>query len=1036
MKYRLLCLFVTALLLSSAVASHAQFGKNKVQYQEFDWKYIESKHFDVYFHGDAKYLAEFTALNAEEALPKIERILGFKLSKRISIVVYNSQNEFQQTNIISSFLPEGVGGVTELMKNRVVLPFFGSYGQLRHVTHHELIHAVMNDMYYGGSIQTAVYSGNLANLPLWISEGLAEWSSLGQLDFETDIFMRDLFMGSNPPGLMDLDGYYAYRGGQAFYWYVDRVYGEEKITELLNRIKITRSVDLAFRGCFQMSLEEFSEKWVADMKKFYFPDIAKFQAPEDYAIRVTNHEKLRNFYNTSPAISPDGSRMVYIADKEGLFRIFLLDLEKTGKEPPTPKLLISSFRSQDFEDLNMLTPGLSWSPDGKKIAISAKAGENDAIFIVDPNTSDYDKIDIGMKSISSVAWSYDGDKIAFIGIKDQQSDVYVYSIPNKRVDQLTNDVFTDHSPVWAHDNKTIFFISDRDSITQQGMAKDKFSIWKHDVSLSDIFSLDVGSGKITRVTHSGAYNKTSLAISDDDKKLLFVSDRNGIGNIYELNLVTGAERPKTNSISGITQISLSPDSRVLLFSSLRNSGYDIFKIRNPFDKNLPGDTVPITPLREKLNEKIARLQSFSKSIPVKNDPAAQPEKLAGYGDFSVEFSRQQVVKTNPDAIKNDVAGAQSFAKNSVDTNFVVNPYKVKFTPDIILGNPSYNTFYGVQGVAQALFSDVMGNHQLYIQANLLYDLKNSSFMVSYYYLPGQIDYSFSGYHTAAYVWLKDGDLYRFRKYGADVSAYYPFDFFNRIEWGVGLQAYSRENLDNTNVSSITRFLVVPQAKYVHDDVLWGDFAPVRGSRYNVEVTGAPKLSTDGVGFMNITGDYRTYFNLSDYINFAFRGSAGASMGPNPQKFCAGGTENWINASFENGYLPFENPEDFAFTQFLMPLRGYAVNALTGDKFFMINGELRLPMRIFIASPLPMFVQNIHTAAFFDMAGVWSGDFSNFKATTRDLDGYLVPKNLLIGSGIGLRAYLLGIPAKLDIAWAYLVHNWSQPKYMFSLGYDF
>ncbi len=36
-------------------------------------------------------------------------------------------------------------------KNRVILPFEGSYALFRHVIHHELVHAVLNDMFYGGN---------------------------------------------------------------------------------------------------------------------------------------------------------------------------------------------------------------------------------------------------------------------------------------------------------------------------------------------------------------------------------------------------------------------------------------------------------------------------------------------------------------------------------------------------------------------------------------------------------------------------------------------------------------------------------------------------------------------------------------------------------------------------------------------------------------------------------------------------------------------------------------------------------------------
>ncbi len=45
-----------------------QFGKNKVQYKDFDWYYIQTDHFDIYFSQTGESLAEFTSKAAEEAL--------------------------------------------------------------------------------------------------------------------------------------------------------------------------------------------------------------------------------------------------------------------------------------------------------------------------------------------------------------------------------------------------------------------------------------------------------------------------------------------------------------------------------------------------------------------------------------------------------------------------------------------------------------------------------------------------------------------------------------------------------------------------------------------------------------------------------------------------------------------------------------------------------------------------------------------------------------------------------------------------------
>ena len=49
----LLGMFITILVATgSAQAQNSVFGKNKVQYKNFEWQYIQTSHFDVYFSQD------------------------------------------------------------------------------------------------------------------------------------------------------------------------------------------------------------------------------------------------------------------------------------------------------------------------------------------------------------------------------------------------------------------------------------------------------------------------------------------------------------------------------------------------------------------------------------------------------------------------------------------------------------------------------------------------------------------------------------------------------------------------------------------------------------------------------------------------------------------------------------------------------------------------------------------------------------------------------------------------------------------------
>ncbi len=1019
----------------------AQFGKNKVQYEEFHWKYIQSSHFDIYYNEGSKYLAEYAAITAERALADVDKLLNYSPEGRTTLIVYNSHNEFQQTNVVGSYLSEGIGGATELMQNRIILPFQGDYKIFNHVIRHEMVHSVLNFMFYGGTYKTAVSVGMDLEFPLWMNEGLAEYTSRGGMDNETDMYMRDLAMLGDIPSLKYLNGYMAYRGGQTFYWYVAEKYGVDKISDLLTALRSYRTLDKTFEAVFHKNLEDFSEEWQTDIKKRYWPDLKTFAEPKDYSMRLTNQKKDHTYYNSSPAISPDGEKMAYISAPDGIFAIYTkkIDDKKGGKK------LISSMRKSDFEDLNMLTPGISWNPEGTKLAVSAKSGGEDAVFIVEEKTRDYKKLVWGLKSIASVHWSPDGNKLAFIASKGNSSDLYVYDFKSKDLINLTEDVFTDREPVWASDSKNIYFISDRTIYTSHVLIPKNFKMYDYNVYQSDIYKIDIETSAITRITSTPEEFKTSLAIASQANKIIYVSDKNGIGNLYEFDLTNDKTRPLTNSITGITQISLSQDGSKLLFSAQTDGGYDLFMLRHPLEMKQDSAELPLTELIALKNKK----EQLKNVISDEQQKPDTTKPLEGYGNYDVDLSRQQAVKPNPKAKVPQTQVNQGLViappESMIDGEFIENDYKVVFTPDFISGNPGYSTYYGAQGIAQMLFSDKMGDHQIYVQANLITDLKNSTIFVSYNYLPKIIDWQFSAYHIAGYVRGLQPDsmvnltgyldtYYRYRDLGIGTTAVYPISLFQRYEMGADLMMLSKENVYYPQYQvSQYRYLIVPKAKYVFDNTLWGNFGPVRGLRYYLEAKGSPALGSQGVGFATFGTDVRYYQPIVKDLTLSLRGTAKASFGPNPQNFFIGGQDNWINSRFKNNLLPFTQPEDFAFMEFQTPLRGWAVAEVTGTKFLMANVELRYPfLTALFAGETPFFVQGIEAVVFTDMGTAFK---DKLVYSHIDPNGIEV-QDFLMSAGFGLRAYLLGIPVKFDMAWRREIGNWSKPTYLWSLGYDF
>ena len=178
-------LVVGAVCAGPASAQYFAYGKNRVQYESHDWRTLRSEHFDVYYYEDGnapggRVLATFAAEAAEEAYGEVSALFATDIARRIPLLVYPTHSDFAVTNAVE--LPvyaDGIGGVTELYKNRIAVPFTGDWRDFRRVVHHELVHAVINDLYYGGSVQSLIRSGLRLQIPLWFNEGLAEYSAQG-----------------------------------------------------------------------------------------------------------------------------------------------------------------------------------------------------------------------------------------------------------------------------------------------------------------------------------------------------------------------------------------------------------------------------------------------------------------------------------------------------------------------------------------------------------------------------------------------------------------------------------------------------------------------------------------------------------------------------------------------------------------------------------------------------------------------------------------------------------------------------------------
>src|SRR5688572_8437344 len=164
-----------ALVVMPAAPAEAQyFGQNKVQYHDFDFKVLKTANFDIYYYPEEEAAVEQAGRLAERWYARFSRLLNHRFGRRQPLILYASHPHFEQTNVLQGFVGEGTGGVTEVLKRRVVMPLAGPIAETDHVLGHELVHAFQLDMTGRGGTTSSSNVPNALRLPLGLTAGMAE----------------------------------------------------------------------------------------------------------------------------------------------------------------------------------------------------------------------------------------------------------------------------------------------------------------------------------------------------------------------------------------------------------------------------------------------------------------------------------------------------------------------------------------------------------------------------------------------------------------------------------------------------------------------------------------------------------------------------------------------------------------------------------------------------------------------------------------------------------------------------------------------
>jgi len=540
----LLFILTGALLVPSVQAQY--FGKNKAQYEQFNWRTFETEHFVFYFYPAEKKAARDAARMAERWYARHTQVFLHRFEEKKPIILYANDADFRQTNVIDQPISSGTGGFTEPMMERVVMPLTSSYGETSHVLGHELVHSFHFDIGLGGSGENF----SLQNLPAWLIEGMAEYLSIGRRSTHTAMWMRDAVHRGKMPSFKQLSNpreYFPYRYGHAFLAYIGGKYGDPIVTDLFKQGGRT-GLRPAIQQRTGISPDSLAEEWAQATRKTYLPLMDDRTAPDSLGTKILNAEKNGGRINISPSLSPDGRYVAFISERELFnFNLYVADAQ-TGEVVAE---LDRAGMTSHFNALRFIDSAGTWSPDGRRLAfVSSAEGDNQITIWSAPDEEVKQSFQVEeVAALKNPAWSPEGDRLAFVGNDGGISDLYVLDLETKNVRQLTRDRYADLQPTWSPDGETIAFATDR-AETNLGQLDPSKEM--------DLGLIDVKSGEIAVREPFGDALHHNPQFSPNGQSLYFISDQDGFKDIYRMELSSGdlfrVTRLKTG-VSGIAALS-------------------------------------------------------------------------------------------------------------------------------------------------------------------------------------------------------------------------------------------------------------------------------------------------------------------------------------------------------------------------------------------------------------------------------------------------------------------------------------------------
>lgn len=1071
--------------------THVGFGKNRVQYDYFEWKFYRYAQYETYFYTGGKELAVYTAKVARKHLQDQEDFFEYDLKDKIQFIIYNKQSHFKQSNVGLSLENGEIGGITNIMGSKIYIYFNGDHENFNKQIKEGIAQILINQQIFGSNWRQVLRNSSLLSVPDWYQKGLTSFMA-DRWSPTIESSVRDGVMSGKYKKFNRLSDKDAIIAGHSLWAYIIDTYGEDVIPNILYMTRITQSIDRGFLYVLGISMKNLTKNWRAYYEKEY-DQLVETDQQEYLKNELFKIRKRRDYSQFK--MSPDGNNFAYVTNQLGQYKIYIYykDVDKRYK------IYKKEFKLDRINDESY--PVLEWNPSSETLAFVTEEKGALLMHYFDVNSGGIQvKALFKLEKVTSMDYSDSGKEMVLSGVYKGQSDLYLYYVGPNSQKQITNDLYDDLEPRFIENSTKIAFISNResDSLGYQPNDSELFSNQK-DVWVIDHLSKEK---ELSRVSSTPSFSESQPV--GIDSVLYYLGEEGSMLARYSAvkdSFITHIDTTVHYHHFYDAQPAESFYDRSIIEHNINSTGDYTEILKDNFEYHLLLRNLREKPSKKLINKTLNNTDTVSNAIEKTSNSSINPpsrqlkatviEKDSVFPDqininYYVFEDEKQVIQKNTIVIKSETKKDSVWEvfkipnQRNYNISFFNDNSALKMSNSFV--NGEYQQFTGGPYISPGLGAlikfgtiDLFEDHKVY--GGVRISSSTREYFMTYQNLLRRADkeYTFSrttsnGFDGAYEAGLSTNSL----KY----SLNYPFSEVSSIRTTIAGRNDNivLKSIDDAslNFPNIAEYRAIGKVAFVFDNSrnkmtniyygtkfkLFGEYYQELGdgsffsSNQQFHDSGIRKGRGNGVnGNMQVVGfDLRHSQKISRELVWVNRLAASSSFGFEKLIYYLGSTDDWIPIDQDQ----FINEDDvntkglnYRYHALAANMRGFPQNIRRGTNFAVINSEIRFPVfKYFIKRPIrSKFVRNFQVIAFGDVGSAWNGwnpwGIENTIDETRYTEGPAQDPSIVVtvsqkidpivaGYGLGFRTTFLGYFVRADWAWG-VVDGYTKEKPIFYLS---